>query len=1055
MDRHLRVALRRPEGPWRSVAIVVLGSCLLLTTACSIISTGSGATVSPPPVALSIEGPAKYGVHVAALSDEIVLEARAVAPDGSTHPTAVFAWRYPGKTYRGMTPTPDPDLSFVEEKGANGLQRLRIRSSKPKHGGLSVGCSADIIDPSAGISVVQATCHNQALRFWGGPVVDIVLPFPSIDLGVGEVRAIEPLLLTSAGLDGEPSHLPLTCSSADPKVATVSTAGSRCVISGGAPGTTTLTLQAGTFTRPVPVQVKATPLGPPPLGAVTDFVPQSTAAPGLTPIWIRSGSADVPSGQLVSDATGRLAFGARLIGRQAVFEWTGSGFGWTLVTTPDVEAYYPPTLTYDGAGTLYAVSAAHEVLSRKAADAPGTWSKATLPASAPVEGVEDSQLDNSHPFVRRPAGSEWVSAIPRSGGGAWVAWVATKGWDVHPDRVCRFVLELAEVKPDLKVQGETVLTAQKQWHMAVSGGAAFDCLRTPQTINDFIEPVPQLLAEGAGAKPDFDLWRTNVTFPFDAAPSDTLTLSPPGLTQRHVAWNGSAWTSDTRFADGSSRAVARSLTRPPLHLGDTPKATYTQATTMRARPYASDPGEPERWFYFDDPRLLYVSSIGGASTPLPGGRAFELDYHDRVRGWRVVDLVADQPKQQLFPDLVDREGPVVRPPVVLPDGRRFAFSELWETPYLSGDPGAKVFGAASRQAAWTVAAEPGASQVLPPPFEALKGRGWALPGEVVIVAADQATSAPLAGRSADGATWTLCPSGPLPSATAPATALVRSDGSAFALAEGAAKVWRSSDVRSGTWTALEDLHPVLATVQGALSSIRRDLGWVEAADGASVALLAVVNGGGGGASAGPWFLVRRYSKAGTWIDGHLVRPPAAIQPGLGDRFEPSGAALVGDKLYVQQAITGLQGGKQLALSPLTLDLGTETWTTGAVVATIYGADALGQNHWHAGLLGQVPGIERTAFGPLVFQPLADGRIAVFGSAIQADGREAVFYASSPAVPGLTIGARTLLRPSGGFHQRLVGIAAEPDGGWFVLYGDGARPLMQFGALEHAWEVVQP
>jgi len=1021
---------------------------------------GGGGDAKPgATVDVQVIGLVDYGFHVASTKDELVLEVRVLTPDGAPHPDAVFWWNYPGHLYGGLASTPDPDMTYVEETGAGGLRRLRIRSTATKAGGLSVSCYADVFAKGAYVPEHQAVCPSQAIRFWGGKAGELVIPFGSVSLGIGEVRSIQPLaLVTGNNLDGFPSDEEVTCTTGNTAVAEVTSADSRCVLTGKAAGSTTLTATAGAAVRSWPLTVANTPPGPPPLGSVQGLGGQGNLTPGTTPVWVRSGSAIVPSTLVTSSAAGGLAFGARLVARQVAFEWTGTGFGWTLLSRPWVTATYPPALGHDARGALYAVlegEPQEEVVVREPGAAPGVFRRAALPGTSPVTGVERTQLDGSNPFPRPPRGSEWFSTLPREGGGQWVAWVTVKGWDEYPDKLCRFTLELAEVDDAFTVRKETVLVSEKRWRFAVSGGASFDCTRTVDPINTFIEPVPELVAIGPNGKPELDLWRRDSTFPFQATGQDVITLTPPGLTHRHLTWSGTAWTSTGRWPPGTTRAVVRSITHPPIHLADRPLDTFILAESMRdrTRPYPPDEGEPPRFFYFDDPRLLYLSSIGAASTPLPGHRIFELDDYVQVRGWRVLDLVPDLPPQKLQPALIASEGPVVRPPVVLPDGRRFVFTELWAKPYLFGDPGAKVLGAPAVGGAWTVKAEPGATLQLPPPFELLLDRAWPVGGAMYAVGVVNATGVPITGRSADGVTWTEVPGGgAVPAGTNPyATAWIGPGGVGLALSWGAEDVYRTADVSAGVWTKFDDLGADLDAAGAVLSSVRRDHAWAVSADGQTAVLASVIRLAGSVEKV----MVRRYTTAGALVDSRIVDVPPGVDHGLGDRLELTGAALTGGLLHVQRAETGLTGSRRFDLIPVTLDLATGAWTDGEVVASIYGADDHGQNLWHTGLEGQFPALDRTAWSFLVFEPLADGRVAVFGSDLRPDGREVVFHASSPAVKGLSVGAKTFLRPAGGFHQRLSGVAPEPGGGWYLVYGDGVRPLMQFGPLEHAWAVVDP
>lgn len=1019
---------RRPPSPLLLAASLALSAC-----------GGGGAAAPPPPADVTVTGLLPFAVHTASLAGEVVLETRVLDLAGQPHPTAVFTWRYPGKTYQGFTPDPDPDLTFVEETGPGGLQRLRVRSSRPKRGGLFVSCIADVYAGST-VPVRQAVCESQALRFWGGPPSDLLFPVSAIQMGVGEVRPVEPLVVSA--YTGN-SHVPATCASSDAAVATVAASGSVCTITAKAAGAARVTFTAGGITRDRPLTVTATPLGPPGVGTVTGLAPQG-ATPGISLATLRSEGEDIPANLVTAAPSGEVAFAAGMVARQPVFRWSGTGFGWTFATPPATEVTFPGAVAYDGRGALYAVAGAEAIVVQDPADPPGTWRRVALPASAWVTGVERSQFDDSSPIPRAPAGSAWYSLLPRSGGGIWVAWVTVKGWADLFDKVCRFHLELASVDPSLTLTHETVLVAEKRWWGVLRGGANFDCLSGFTPFFTFVEPVPQLLFEGASGKPDLDLLRHDVVFPFDAVPNDTITLTPAGLAHRHLRWTGAAWTSDALFAPGTTRAVSRSPTGPPVLLGAVDQSRYTLAESLRdrQRPYAlSD--DPERFFHFDDERLIHRSTVGAGSVPLPGQKVFELDGTIFVSGWRVIDLPADQPPQQLFPLTLNAEPPIVRPPVVLPDGRRFAFMEQVVSPFLCTEPGARVVAAPGEAGPWSVAAEPNTTCALPLPFERLKGPAFAAGGAMVLLGVENGTGAPMAACSSDGAAWADCAGGSVSATVRTAPGWVGADGVAFALDEGFGGVYRTADLASGSWTKIDDLRPELTANLAALSSIRRDLTVVESADGAAVALLAVANVGGGD----PFLVVRRYSRAGTLLDAHWVALPPAIRLGLGDRFEPTGAALVGDRLYLTQAIAS---GSTLDLSPLCLDLGTDGWTTGPSLATIYGGDPYGQNHWHWGLEEQFDMIGREFFAPLVYKALDADRLWVLGSAVRPDGREAIFHAVAPVAASLEAGAKTFLRPAGGFHQRIVDAVPEPGGGWWLLYGDGARPLMQFGALEHAW-----
>lgn len=1032
------------------VALLLAGALLLAAAGCGG-GGGAGGGPTPPPVEdVVVAGLLPFAVHTASLAQEIVLETRVLTTAGLPHPTAVLTWRYPGKTYQGFTPDPDPDLTFVEETGPGGLHRLRIRSSRPKRGGLSASCVADVFSGSTTVPVRQATCESQALRFWGGPPSDLLFPFTAITMGVGEVRPVEPLVVSA--YTGN-SHEVATCSSSNGAVATAVASGSVCTLTARAAGSATITFTAGGVSRDRPLTVTAAPLGPPGVGTVTGLAPQG-ATPGITPAWLRSQGEDIPANLLTADAAGNVAFTAYLGTRQPVFRWTGTGFGFTFASPPEAELFFPGTLAFDGRGVLNAVAGTGAVAVQDPADPPGVWRRVALPESAWVTGVERSQFDDSSPIPAAPEGSAWFSLLPRSGGGVWVAWVTVKGWADLSDKLCRFNLELASIDPSLTVRHETVLTAEKRWWGVLAGGASFDCLSGHAPYPTFVEPVPQLLQEGPNGKPDLDLLRHDSVFPFQASLPDTISLTPAGLTHRHLRWSGTAWTSDALFAPGTTRAVARTPAGPPLLLGAVSQALYTTAESLRdrQRPYPlSD--DPERFFLFDDPRLVYRSQVGAASVPLPGHRVFELDGTINVTGWRVLDLPADQPAQQLFPLTLNAEPPIVRPPVVLADGRRFAFMEQVNSPFLCTEPGARVISAPAEAGPWSVAAEPATLCALPLPFERLKGRAFPLGGQLVLLGVENATGAPLAACSADGLTWARCHDGaPVPGTVRTAPGWVRADGSAFVLDPGLGGVYRTADLRAGSWTQVDDLRPQLTAEVAALSNVARDLTWVEAADGASVALVAVANVAGGVAGAGPRLLVRRFSLAGALLDSAFSTLPGAIQFGLGDRFEPTGAALVGDRLFVTQAIVASPG---LDLSPLSFDLSTDTWTTGPVLASIYGGDPYGQNHWHWGLEDQFDMLARDFFSPLLYKPLPGGQVWVLGSTLRPDGREAVFQAVAPAAASLVAGPKSFLRPDGGFHQRVVDAVPEPGGGWYLLYGDGARPYMQFGALEHAWVHLTP
>ena len=1040
---HVRCAAALPSPRLLTAAL------LLAVSGCG----GGGASGGPTPPALEdvvVQGLLPYAVHTASLAQEIVLETRVLTPAGAPHPTAVLSWRYPGKTYQGFTPDPDPDLSFVEETGPGGLHRLRIRSSRPKRGGLFASCIADVFSGSPNVPVRQAVCEDQALRFWGGPPSDLLFPFSAVTMGVGEVRPLEPLVVSA--YTGT-SHEPATCSSSSAAVATAVASGSICTVTARAAGSATLTFTAGGVTRDRPLTVTAAALGPPGVGAVAGLAPQ-VATPGIMLPILRSQGEDIPANLLAADPGGAVAFAAAQASRQPVFRWTGTGFGYTFASPPELETTFPGAVAFDGRGVLHAVVGTGAVAAQGPADPPGTWRRVALPASAWVTGVERSQLDDSSPIPRAPEGSAWFSLLPRSGGGVWVAWVTVKGWADVIDKVCRFNLELASIDADLVVHHETVLTAEKRWARVLAGGASFDCLSGFAPYDHFVEPVPQLLQEGPHGKPDLDLLRHDSVFPFEAALPHAITLTPAGLTHRHLQWDGAAWTSDALFAPGTTRAVARSPSLPPLLLGAVSRSLYTTAESLRdrQRPYLIG-DDPERFFLFDDPRLVYRSQVGAASVPLPGHKVFELDGTIYATGWRVIDLPADQPPQQLFPLTLDGEPPIVRPPVVLADGRRFAFMEQVDSPFLCTEPGARVVSAPAEGGPWGVAAEPATLCALPLPFERLKGRAFPLGGQVVLLGVENDTGAPLAACSPDGLSWTRCHDGaPVPGAVRMAPGWVRPDGSAFALDPGLGGVYRTADLMAGVWTLVDDLRPQLTAEVAALSNVARDVTWVEAADGGSVALLAVPNVAGGVAGAGPRLLVRRYSLAGAPLDSAFAPLPGAIQLGLGDRFEPTGAALVGDRLYLTQ---GTAAASELALSPLTYDLAADTWAAGPVVARIYGGDPYGQNHWHWGLEDQFDMLSRDFFAPLLYKPLPGGQVWVLGSAIRPDGREAIFHALAPAADTLVTGAKTYLRPDGGFHQRVVDAVPEPGGGWYLLYGDGARPYMQFGALEHAWVHLTP
>jgi hypothetical protein len=1037
--------MRQTSGGSRVARELVLS--LLLASVASVACDGGGAGPPVDSVGVVVTGLAPFAVHHSSIDDEIVLETHVLTPDGAPHPSAVFTWRYPGKAYQGFATDPDPDLSFVEETGPGGLQRLRVRSARAKRGGLFVSCVADVPSDVPGVPAAQATCESQALTFWGGAATDLLFPFSAITMGVGEVRATQALATAD---DDESSHQAVLCEVADGAVASAEARDSVCVLTAKSPGQTVVTYRSGAVAHGRPLTVTATPLGPPPVGAVTDLAPQG-ATPQIAPAWLRSDGRPIPAALVGADPAGNVAFAAAMHERQAVFQWTGTGFGWTFATPPGARALSPASVAFDARGALYASIGEHGLALRDPDDAPGAWHHIGRPASAWVTGITANQFDDSNPIPSPPEGAQWYSLLPRTGGGVWLAWVTVKGWTDYPDKVCRFHLELAEIDPDRSVRHETVLVAEKRWAFAVANGASLDCLSGYAPLNGFVEPVPQLIREGAHHKPDIDLLRHDVVFPASATPPDSLTLTPAGLSERHLVWDGAAWTTDAQLPPDGSRAIARAPAAPPLVSASLADAPHTTADTARQRPYDYT-DDPERFFYFDDPRLIYRGTIGAASVPLPGHKVFELDTTLRVTGWRVVDLPPNQPAQQLFPDLVDAEAPIIRPPVVLPDGRRFAFAEPVRLPYTAADPGALVLTASSATGPWSTAAAPTGPDALPAPFATFRDRAFALPGELVMVAADPTTFSPWAARSADGATFRLCPDGPLPTAAGPATAWVGPDGVAFALVESTAAVHRSADVRGGVWEPIDALQPELVGANAALSNVRRDLTWAASPDASTVALLALAQLGGG--APGPELIVRRYSAAGALLDAHRVALPAHIALGVGDRFEPTGAALLGDQLVVYQATgSAADGPLRLDLAPLVLDLGDDTWTAGPTLATIYGADPYGQNHWHRGLDEQADALSRDAFSPLVFTALPDGRVAAFGSAIRPDGREAVFYAVSDTPLGLADAPKTYLRPDGGFHQRVVGAAPEPTGGFYLLYGDGSRPLFQFGALEHAFAHV--
>ncbi|MFO0584878.1 MAG: hypothetical protein U0229_21605 [Anaeromyxobacter sp.] len=1037
---------------------------------------GGGGGGGGPTIDVKLEGLTERAFHVSRTLDELVFEVRVLTPDGAPHPTARFWWNYPGHLYGGLLSTPDPDMTYVEETGAGGLQRLRVRSTKTKRGGIYVGCYADVFGALPDIPEHQAVCAPQAVRFWGGKALDLVLPVPDVKLGVGEVRSIQPLALAEASdLNGGASDEEVTCTVADPAIAAVTSTSSRCVFTAKAVGQTTFTAHAGTASRSWPLAVTAAVPGPPPasplpsgLGVLKARAPSEDPPPGVapgrgagvsgtgvSPPSFSSFAVVIPATLLVSSPKGDLAFGAWFSQRQAVFEWTGTGFGWTVLSPPWVAALHPPVLGYDARGALYAAIMGYPellVAAREPGAAPGAFQVKPLPATDAVTGVELSQLDDSDPVPRPREGSAWWSTLPREGGGQWLAWIAVKGWDEYPHKRCRFVLELAELDEAFTVKKETVLVSEKLWFGAVSGGAKFDCTGTRDPVADFSDPIPQLVATGPSGKPDLDLWRRDSTFPATATGSDRLTLTPAGLVDRHLRWNGVAWTSTPRWAPDATRHVARSPNGPWVHLAEVFVGDAIAADPVRKEAYGRepDPREPERWVFAKEPRLLLRARYGYASTVLPGPLVYELLSPTLGYAWDVPDAL---PPHDLLPALLDAEGPIVRPPVVLASGKRFAFLELVAKPYLFGDPGAKVVAAAAREAPWSVVAEPGSTFVLPLPFATFTDRAWPVGGAMYSIAALNLTGEPVTARSDDGATWTNVPSGAFPATASPtATAWIAPDGVGFALTLGSNDVWRTADVTTGVWTKVDDLSADLAAIDATISSRARDRAWAISADGQTAALVTQIYKAPGLTEA---LLVRRYTRAGVLLDSRVAPIPPGVDFGLGDRFEPTGAALAGDRLVLQRGEVGTPG---LDLIPVTLDLATGTWADGPRAARIYMADPFAQNLWHLGLQGQFPALDRTAWSFLVMHPLADGTFEVFGTDVRPGGREALFHAKASFPPGssaLTLGAKTWLATAGGYHLRLSGVAPEPGGGWFVLYGDGVRPYMQFGALENAWAYVPP
>lgn len=272
----------------------------------------------------------------------------------------------------------------------------------------------------------------------GAPSASIALPAVSIELGVGEVR---PWTATPLDAEGSPSHAPLGFTSRDAAVLSVE----GHVLTGVAPGSTTLTLQADDVSVDVPVTVAAATLGPPGEG-------EWQLVPGRTRFDESLHRASEVQGHLASQPAGPVAVwrNGERDGMIWLATWTGTGFGYERIQQNplDQSAYAKVRVEPDGRiVVLYEAAMPAGLVAASREGAPGApWSFEYLLPDVPVAA---------------PARREhWFHDAMIDGDGMWVVSRRDEGPSAKADKECMRVVDLHRLVDGAVVSRVEVFRAQ-------------------------------------------------------------------------------------------------------------------------------------------------------------------------------------------------------------------------------------------------------------------------------------------------------------------------------------------------------------------------------------------------------------------------------------------------------------------------------------------------------------------------------------------------------------------------------------------------------------------
>lgn len=340
---------------------------------------------------------------------------------------------------------------------------------------------------------------------YGGPPSKVRVPFSTTTLVVGERRRLDAYVLAAVKTTPQypsstnRSHMLASWSSADPTVATITPDG---VVEARAAGTTTFTATAGNASSAITVSVKAGQVGPPPDG-VTKLL-EGFAASRVTvgpTVFDDRGFVFVSGSMSQFDGTVASQFDYPWL-----LEWTGGGWGFSLITPPSKPGAVEALVVDDR--TLYLLLRTRfgvEVLTRPAADPTSAWKSTPLdrlsglhPELDPAvqqERFDLMELEGSTPYM----GAAWMT---REDGGLYFAASSYEGNEhfAAPFQCVENVrlFELTEsgitTKRDIISQRLETFSGTCSGPAAPGGGAGTSMTFVPRLPG---EPFPRLIYSAA------------------------------------------------------------------------------------------------------------------------------------------------------------------------------------------------------------------------------------------------------------------------------------------------------------------------------------------------------------------------------------------------------------------------------------------------------------------------------------------------------------------------------------------------------------------------------